>query len=135
MAIHLWRAIAVWTCLLALAIMNGALREGLLTPLMGPAVGHVVSTLSLSILILITAWLAIPWIAPATARAARHIGALWLGLTLAFEFLAGHFLFGKPWTTLVADYNLAAGRIWILVLVVTYLAPLVAGRIRGLWLR
>jgi hypothetical protein len=44
-------------------------------------------------------------------------------LTVAVEFLAGHFLFGRDWKVLLADYNLAAGRIWLIVLVVTLTAP------------
>jgi hypothetical protein len=51
------------------------------------------------------------------------VGLGWMGLTLAFEFLAGHFLFKKRWSVLFADYNLADGRIWILVLVVLLLTP------------
>jgi hypothetical protein len=52
-------------------------------------------------------------------------------LTLAFEFLAGHYLFGHPWATLLADYNLARGRIWLLVLVATLLGPVLAYAVRS----
>jgi hypothetical protein len=55
---------------------------------------------------------------------------LWLGLTLAFEFLAGHYLFRQSWDRLLADYNVARGRIWPLVLVVTAAAPFWAARAR-----
>jgi hypothetical protein len=54
------------------------------------------------------------------------LGVLWVGLTLAFEFLAGHFLFRVPWSRLAADYNVARGRIWMLVLVATLVAPTLA---------
>ena len=50
------------------------------------------------------------------------IGVMWLAMTLAFEFLAGHYFFRTPWATLLADYNLLAGRLWILVLVATVTA-------------
>ena len=49
----------------------------------------------------------------------------------AFEFLAGHFLFGNPWSMRVADYNLAAGRVWVLVLLATLVAPSWAWRRRS----
>ena len=65
------------------------------------------------------------------------IGFGWVTLTLAFEFLGGRFLFGKAWTELAADYNLLAGRIWVLVLVVTLLTPIVVFMRRvatGVWL-
>jgi hypothetical protein len=51
-------------------------------------------------------------------------------MTLGFEFLAGHYLFGKPWPVLVADYNLLRGRVWLFVPLVTLLAPLWAWRLR-----
>ena len=53
-------------------------------------------------------------------------------LTLAFEVGAGR-LSGKPWSVVLADYDLLRGRIWVLVPIVTFLAPLWVGRLRGLW--
>jgi hypothetical protein len=58
--------------------------------------------------------------------------AVWLLLTVAFEFLAGHYLFGHAWDRLLADYNLAGGRIWVLVLATTMFAPLAARWLRRL---
>jgi len=54
----------------------------------------------------------------------------WVALTLAFEFLAGHYLFHNPWDKLLADYDVLHGRIWPLVLIVTLLAPVIAYRAR-----
>jgi hypothetical protein len=73
-------------------------------------------------------WLTFGWLHAADARAAVRIGLLWLALTVAFEFLAGHFVFRTPWHRLLADYNLAAGRIWVLVPVTTAIAPWLAAR-------
>ena len=126
------RTVLVWIEMLALAIANGAARESLLLPRLGTAPAHIISTIVLSVLIFIAGSLAMPWIAPATQREAWTIGIVWVLLTLAFEFLAGHFIFGRPWKVLLADYNLAAGRIWILVLIVTLITPVVAfNRARG----
>lgn len=68
---------------------------------------------------------------PATVGNAPRAGLLWLGLTLAFEFLAGHYLFHKPWAVLLEDYDLSRGRIWVAVLIVVLLAPLWASRMQG----
>ena len=84
-------------------------------PRLGRGVGHAVSTVSLSALILLFGWMTLPWIGPRTLQEAWIVGALWTGLTLVFEFLGGHFIFGKPWAELLADYNLLAGRIWSMV--------------------
>ena len=47
-----------------------------------------------------------------------------VALTVAFEFLAGHYVFGNSWERLIADYDVFRGRIWILVLLMNLLAPL-----------
>jgi hypothetical protein len=120
------RAVLGWLAILVLAIVNGAFRQGVLIPRIGERSAHLVSTLMLSLLVLLASWLLLPWIRPGTLREAWAIGGLWLVLTLAFEFLAGHFLFGDSWERLLAEYDITAGRIWILVLLCTLLGPVVA---------
>jgi len=126
------RALLAWLVLLALAVVNGAAREAWLIPRIGGLAGHAVSSLSLSALIFLLSWLTIGWINPATARDAFLIGLVWLTLTLAFEFLAGHYVFRKSWNELLADYDVLSGRMWVLVLVTTTLAPLLTANIRHL---
>lgn len=126
------RALAVWFVMLIVASANGALRQAVLIPAVGDVAGRAISTVMLAALIALLAWLTIAWIAPRSSSDAWLIGALWVALTLAFEFLAGHYLFGTPWPLLVEDYNVLRGRIWILVLVVTALAPRVCAHARGL---
>lgn len=127
-----WRAIVVWFAVLALASLNGAAREGWLIPRFGKPVGRALSTVILCALVYLTTWLTIDWIHPTRAGEALGIGVLWLALTLAFEFLAGHFLFQKPWAVLLEDYDLSRGRVWVAVLIVVLLAPLWTARMRGL---
>jgi hypothetical protein len=119
----LTRAAVGWLVILFLAVLNGALRQGLLIPRIGERAGHIVSTFLLSAIILGAAWLLLPWIRAASARDAWIIGALWVVLTIAFEFLGGHYLFGDSWEQLLAEYNVAQGRIWILILITALLAP------------
>ncbi len=126
------RALVVWLILLGIAICNGALRETVLSPRVELGRAHRISTFSLCGFILIVARLTIRWLHPGSPAAALNVGGLWLGLTLAFEFLAGHYLFRKSWMDLLADYNLARGRIWAAVLVVTLLAPLWAAQSAGM---
>ncbi len=124
------RALAVWFGFMVLAILNGVARNALLTPRVGEHVAHVVSTIVLCAAILVLTWVAYPWIEPSTTAAAVGVGALWLSLTVAFEFLAGHFAFGHSWEKLLADYDLSRGRVWILVLIATAVAPVLAHRLR-----
>jgi hypothetical protein len=124
------RAVAAWVGLLALAFANGAVRETLLVPTVGPTIAHIISTASLSGLIAGVAWLSVGWIRPRIAFDAWGIGVLWVVLTLLFEFGAGRYAFGHSWKELLRDYNVAAGRIWILVLVTTLIAPRLAAHLR-----
>ncbi len=93
--------------------------------------GRIISTLLLSAFIFILAWLTIGWIGPRSTQQAWLVGAAWLLLTLAFEFLAGHYLFRNSWSSLLADYNVLRGRIWVLVLITTLVAPRVCAGVRG----
>jgi len=86
-----FRAIVVWALLLLTAVANGGVREGLLIPKLGARAGHVISTLTLSAAILLLTWLFRRWLNPPTTGAALLIGAFWVSLTLAFEFLGGHY--------------------------------------------
>ena len=128
----IWRAIVVWLAVLVLASLNGAAREAWLIPHLGPGLGRALSTVILCGLVFLVTWLTIGWIRPPTVRDALGVGALWLVLTLGFEFLGGHYLFHKPWGMLLEDYDLSRGRIWVAVLIVVLLAPLWTARLRGL---
>ncbi len=124
----LLRALTVWLLLMFAAIANGGVRNALLAPRLSDTAAHAVSTVMLCVWIALVTWASIGWMRPPTVRAAAGIGILWLCLTLAFEFLAGHYVFGQSWDRLLADYNLAQGRIWPLVLVTTAAAPVWAAR-------
>jgi hypothetical protein len=124
----LLRAIAVWLLLMVMAVANGVIREAFITPLFDAPTGHILSTAILCVAIFVVAWFSISWIGPNTGREALSIGIQWVGLTIAFEFLAGHYVFGNTWESLLADYNLFHGRIWVLVLLAELFAPLWAFR-------
>jgi hypothetical protein len=122
------RAVLVWFGLLAIAIVNGGIREGWVIPAVGEVAGRAISTVMLSVAILAFAWLTSGWMRAESRRAAATIGTVWVVLTLTFEFVAGHYLFGATWESLLADYDVSHGRIWILVLITTLLAPTLARR-------
>jgi hypothetical protein len=111
--------------MIAIAVANGALREALLTPRVGGLRAHQLSTLTAILFFgVYIAWLMRRW-RPATRRETVGIGALWLLLTVLFEFGMGRLLLHREWTVLLADYNLAAGHLWPLLLVWVAVAPTV----------
>lgn len=124
----LLRAAAVWLLLLVVAVAAGALRVSLLEPRLGEARAHVVGTLVVVAIFAALIWATVGWIRPDLApRALWTLGAGWLAATVAFELLFGRYVAGHPWQRLLADYNLAAGRLWPLVLLTLLLTPAVAG--------
>jgi hypothetical protein len=126
------RALLIWVALCLVAIANGTFRQFLLLPSVGAYAGHLISSVMLALLILFVAWRFIRWIGPATVREAWAVGVLWLATTVVFEFVAGHFLFHHPWSKLLADYDVRQGRVWVVVLLATAVAPRWAAGFRGL---
>jgi len=93
-------------------VLNGGLRQKVLIPRLGQNIWHLLSAVILSGVILAATWMALPGLRPpASSRDAWLIGTLWLALSLAFEFLAGHYLLHTPWEKLLDDYSITRGRI------------------------
>jgi len=125
--VHL-RAVGTWFVFLVIAFGLSAVREGLLRPRIGEAKAHVIGTLIAVALIMLVIYAfvgrlhEIPSISDLIL-----IGVLWLVMTVAFEFGFFHYVMGKPWETLLADYNVLRGRIWVLVLASVLLGPIIVG--------
>jgi hypothetical protein len=125
------KAVAVWLAILVLANLNGLAREFALAPALGPVGARLASGVLLCAIIFLVAWLAAPWLGRASAARWWGAGALWLGLTLAFELGIGYATH-QDLSRLLAAYTFEGGNIWPLVLLATLVAPYVAGRSRGL---
>jgi hypothetical protein len=116
--------VGVWLAFLAVAFGLGAVREILVSPLVGEPAAHVLGTLAVIAVFLGVMLLFVRWAEQACSAVDFWLlGLLWLAMTVGFELVFFHFVAGKPWHELVADYNLARGRIWILVLLTMLLGP------------
>lgn len=126
------RALAVWFLLFVIAFGMGVLREALLTPRIGETAAHVVGTFVVVALFLVTIGLSVGWVVPSleTGRL-LWLGVGWTVLTVAFEFGFGRYVMGHPWSRLLHDYNLFAGRLWLLVLLTLLLGPWLLGRLQA----
>lgn len=125
------RSLVVWCAFGILAVINGGFREAVLTPRLGEHESHVIGTLTLCTAILIVTWLTIAWMRPAKSTEALLIGGVWVLMTVAFEFLVGHYIFRTSWARLLSDYDVLGGRVWLLVLVTVAFAPLTMARARN----
>lgn len=126
------KVLLIWLAMVAVAILNAGVRNTFITPRLGGQAGHLIGTATGCAAFMLLIWLTLPWIHPASRRDLVMTGSLWLVLTVAFEFLAGHYLFGNSWGRLFADYNVLRGRVWVAVLLVTFFGPIWMGRLRGI---
>jgi len=124
------RSLLVWLLFIPLAIANGALRDLLLTPALGETLGRAISSVTLSVLILGLTLLVVRRLGVDTVPWLLIVGGFWAVLTVLFEFTFFVLVMGHPLNELLQDYDLFRGRLWLLVLATTFLAPLAASRLR-----
>lgn len=122
---------AAWLGLAVIAILNGTVRQKVYGPFMSELSAHQVSTIVGLCLFGVYIWILTGFRQIRSTRQAITIGGMWLLMTVAFEFLFGHYVMGHPWHRLLHDYNLLQGRLWSLVLAWTAVAPWVFHRIRS----
>ena len=122
-------AMGLWLVMMVLAVLNGAFREFVISPRLGPQAGHVISTIILMLLIVALTFL---FIARYKGRYSSSdmlvMGAAWLILTVSFEFGLGYAR-GMPWEQMLADYNVLRGRIWIVIPLTIFFAPYIIYRL------
>jgi len=123
-------AVGVWLGLTVLAVLNGILRNYTYARAVGDYAAHIISSIVLIAIVFLITFVFL--------RLVRLdydlidlviVGAAWVALTVAFEFLFGHYVAGHPWSRLLADYNIFKGRVWALVLLAVFLGPLIMGRL------
>ncbi len=120
-----WKFLVSWVPGIPIAIANGILREFWYQRFLPELISHQLSTASFILLFGIYVWFILRWLKLNSAKESLRLGLTWFVLTVAFEFLFGHFVMGHPWTTLLSDYNLLAGRVWVFVLLWIATAPLI----------
>jgi hypothetical protein len=122
-------ALAVWPLFLVTAVTLGAIREKLIAPSLGEHAAHVIGTLLFIAGMLAIMWVFVGKISDVVQRIDLWlIGVTWTVMTVCFEFGFFHFVAGVPWEKLLADYNLFAVRLWVLVLLTTPFGPAIIGR-------
>ena len=126
------KSIGIWMVIVIAAIINGATREKLIEPLIGSGLSLPLSGITLSVLILMITYFTIPFIGEVKTEVYFIIGLLWVVLTLAFEYLFGHYVADKPWHEINQVFNILKGDLFIFVLIVSAASPYVAAKIKGL---
>ena len=121
--------LGVWFIFVIVAIINGGIRNNVYKSYVGDLTAHQISTIIFIIAILIVTYLVLKFSnIQLSDFQALIMGVIWLLLTIFFEFIAGHYIFGNHWDKIVGDYNILKGRIWSLVLLTTFLAPYITNK-------
>jgi hypothetical protein len=127
----IYKYLLAWLAMPVIGIFNGVIRELTYGKYLGELLAHQISTLTGIVLFGIYVYfLSKNWMVE-TAGQAVVIGLVWLCLTVAFEFLFGHYVMKHSWQKLLRDYNIQKGRLWLLVLVWITIAPYVMYKINA----
>src|SRR5687767_7375246 len=108
--------------MILIAFANATLRELFFIKHFSELRSHQFSTITLIILCIIYVWFVFPLLKIQTIQQCFLVGIAWVLLTVAFEFTLGR-LTNKSWDYLLRDYNLVAGRIWLIFLICLFLLP------------
>jgi hypothetical protein len=119
------RYILAWFPMILIAIINGTIREVAYSKYLDELRAHQVSTATGVLLFGLYIWVLMHFWSFDSPQQALTVGFIWLGLTVAFEFIFGHYVVGHSWSELLSDYNILTGRLWIVVLIWITIAPLV----------
>lgn len=125
------RSLILWVVFVPIAILNGIFREATYKHVVGDFYSHQISTVSAIIAFLVVAYFLLSKsVMRASTQELLAIGMLLVVLTVAFEFIFGHYVDHASWEKLLADYNIFKGHIWGVFLVVEFLTPLIVKLIK-----
>lgn len=120
--------IEIWFLIIPLAIINGGLRENILVKL-----GNIALPLSgiiLSICIFVVAYLLIPKIKNCKQKDYIIFGIIWFILTNLFDLFM-YISEGGGVKDLLESYNFLTGNLWILVVITTFVSPIIVYKIKN----
>src|SRR5579859_39031 len=99
------RAVAVWLLVMAVEFVHGALRWIFLRPHVGDFRSGQIGVFTGSLLFLIIVYLCVPWMGMRSRGDCFRVGLMWVALTLAFEWSFAHYIAGRWWESIGAEYK------------------------------
>lgn len=125
------KSLLIWLSIIPLAILNGGLRDKVITPLIGEIWALPLSGVLLCVMVGILCYFTIPRLGKGTVATYRTIGLLWVVLTIGFETGMG-LITGESFRELVKAYDITTGNLWLLVVVFVGIAPWLTAKQRKL---
>jgi len=124
-----FRAALVWMLFILAETGSGMVREVFIAPVIGALRARQLGVLVGCIIIFIIAWLTARWMGAGTRRHQLSVGAVWVLLTLIFEFALGRAT-GASWSRILSDYNPTHGGFMLLGLAFMFITPWLTRRLR-----
>lgn len=122
----LLKALAIWLLLIIAEAIHGAFREAFLKKRLGDKRARQVCVFSGAAIVLVITLLTLGWFGDPSLATLLAIGALWVGLTVAFELAIGRWAMGLSWKRLGEDFDLRRGGLLPIGLLIMFLSPLLA---------
>ena len=123
------RGLVVWVVIIIVEIAHGMVRQIVLEPWIGDLRARQVSILLGSTLIIAITFIFVRWLKGSSVFDFVLIGILWVGMTVGFEIVLGRFALNLSWERIASDYNMAAGGLMPLGLLVMLAAPLMIAKL------
>ena len=122
-------AVRVWLMEILVSGFNFFVLMNLVyEPRWGAVVAHQIGMSSRVVYVSIFAYLLLRYVKKYETKDLIHVGFLWLGLTLLFEW-GGSLAMGRPVEEILIGWNIFAGYMWPYVLLTYLLSPLIVGTI------
>jgi hypothetical protein len=119
------RAVLMWALFLPVPICNGLLREYWYKRRLGEQKAHWIGSIIVSSFFVIYTYIFLGgYVISLSMMTLIGIGSLWVVMTFVFESALG-VKNGMTWREIFADYDVRNGRVWGLVLLTIFLAPVI----------
>jgi hypothetical protein len=116
--------------MVAIAFGNATVREVWYGRSLSELAAHQISSIAAIVLFGIYIWILMGHWRLDGAKQAVTAGVVWLVLTVVFEFVFQRLVAGVSWQRLIHEYNVFAGRLWLVVLLWIAFAPLLCLTVR-----
>ncbi len=124
------RGIIVWCAFMAIETVHGILRGIFLVPRVGLELSNKIGWPIAACIVFGVTLLTTRWMGLVNTKALLFLGALWAALTFVFEITIG-LLNGMDIAQLAHEINPLSGGLLVYSLLVTFLSPYFASRLRG----
>ena len=122
------KLVKAWLIILPFMIVNGIFRELVMKQLVPAQVAEIMSVaIAIAILLVLTRYLLRPLAGKSVPQLVRASVTL-VVMTVAFEFVFGHYVDQKSWSELAANYEVWNGKLWPVALAVIAFVPFLWGR-------